>query len=108
MALALAVARGRAAVPELLRILEPSVQKDECGAVEGLGFLRVREAIGPMLELMPGQKPHHYCIHDALRKIGEPSIIPALKAMQKTIKNTTKTWRLAQLIADLEARAASG
>jgi HEAT repeat protein len=107
VALALAVVQGAAALPELLRVLEPSVKKDECGVVEGLGLLRAREAIGPLLALMLGQKAHHFCIHDALRKIGDPAIVPALKAILGMTKNPTKAWRLRQLIAQMEAQEVS-
>ena len=75
--------------------------------VEALGFLRAREAIAPMLALMPGQKPNHYCIHDALRRIGDPSIIPALNAVLAKTKDHTRKWRLKQLIEDLEAQAST-
>jgi HEAT repeat protein len=105
VAIALEVVLRSGAVAELLRVLVPSVGKDECGVVEALGRLRAREAIAPLLALMPGQPPNHYCIHDALRRIGDPSIVPALKAMLGKTKDRTKQARLNQLIVYLETRA---
>ena len=106
VALALALTLGSAAVPNLLKVLEASVKKGECGVVEALGKLRAPEAIGPLIPLMPTQQPHHYCIHDALKLIGDPAAIPPLKELLADTKQPARKMRLQVLIAELEKREA--
>jgi HEAT repeat protein len=90
VAIALEVVMGVAAVPRLLEVLAPSVKKNECGVVEALGRLQARAAIAPMIALMPIQKSYHYCVHDALRRIGDPAAIPLL---QRLLEKTRDHYR---------------
>jgi HEAT repeat protein len=106
VALALALTVGTAAVPTLLKALEPSVKKGECGVVEALGKLRAREAIGPMIALMPGQPSYHHCVHDALKLIGDPAAIPPLQNLMKATRDLGRKARIKALISELERLAA--
>jgi hypothetical protein len=104
VAVALALVQGQKAVPELLRVLPASIKKGECEVAEALGRLRVREAIAPMIELLPGQAPHHHCIHDALRLIGDPAAIPLLERILEKTKDYRR-WAIERLIQDLKPAA---
>jgi HEAT repeat protein len=102
VAIALEVVLRHKAIPELLRRLAASVKHNECGVVEALGRLRAREAVAPMIELMPGQQTHHYCIHDALRSINDPAAIPALKELLDQTKESSRKRAIEAVIDDLE------
>ncbi|HEX5272911.1 MAG TPA: HEAT repeat domain-containing protein, partial [Gemmataceae bacterium] len=101
-ALGLAAVVGEKAVPELLPLLVPSVKKNECGVAEALGRLRAREAMPAMVELMPGQPDHHYCIHDALRRIDDPAVVPLLEALSHKTKDAYRRARITEVIEYLE------
>jgi HEAT repeat protein len=102
VAIALEVVLRQKAIPELLRRLAPSVKKNECGVVEALGRLRAREAVAPMIELMPGQQAYHFCIHDALRTINDPAAIPALKELLDRTRDRARKHAIEAVIDDLE------
>jgi hypothetical protein len=103
VAIALGVVMGPNAVPHLLEVLAASVKAGECGVVETLGRLGAREAIGPMIELMPGQQEYHYCVHDALRRIGDPAAIPLLQALLAKTRGNYRKNRISAVIDELEA-----
>lgn len=105
-AIALAAVLGKAAGPELLPHLVPSVKKNECGVVEALGYAGAREAIPPMIDLIPGQPIHHYCIHNALRAIGDPSAIPLLEKIKDRMKEVYRHEQIDAVIKYLEKHAA--
>ncbi|HKI34159.1 MAG TPA: HEAT repeat domain-containing protein [Gemmataceae bacterium] len=105
-ALGLAAVLGEKAVPELLPLLLPSVKKDECGVVEALGYLRAREAVPLMVPLMPEQEWHHYCIHDALRRINDPTAIRLLEGLLEKTKDPGRRDCLAAVIEYLEKHRA--
>jgi HEAT repeat protein len=105
VAIALEVVLSTRAAPELLKRLAVSVKKGECGVVEALGRLRVREAIEPMIQLLPAQKSHHYCIHDALRRIGDAAAIPPLKELLANTGDRAMQRRIEEILDDLERRA---
>jgi HEAT repeat protein len=105
-ALGLAAVLGEKAVPELLPLLVPSVKKNECGVAEALGHLRAREAVPAMVGLMPGQTPVHYCIHDALRRINDPSAVPLLEALMHKTKDPYRRARITEVIEYLETHRA--
>jgi hypothetical protein len=107
VAIALEVVSGKDAVPALLCVLVPSVKKGECGVVEALGRLRVREAAAPMIDLLPGQAPHHYCIHDALRRIGDREALPALRKVHDKVKDHYRKWQIQRVIDYLEKQTAA-
>jgi HEAT repeat protein len=102
VAIALEVVLRHKAIPELLRRLAASVKKDECGVVEALGRLRAREAVAPMIELMPAQEAYHYCIHDALRAINDPAEVPALKELLDRTKDPYRKRCIEAVIDHLE------
>jgi HEAT repeat protein len=101
-ALGLAAVLGENAVPELLPLLVPSVKKNECAVAEALGHLKARAAVPTMVELMPGQTPIHYCIHDALRRINDPSAVPLLEALLPRTKDAYRRARITEVIEYLE------
>ena len=103
-AVGLAAVLGEKAVPELLPLLVPSVKKGECAVVQALGYLKVREAVPTMIELMPRQQSHHYCIHDALRRINDPAALPVLEALLAKTKDALRRDCLAAVIDYLEKR----
>jgi hypothetical protein len=102
VAIALEVVLRLKAIPELLRRLAVSVKNNECGVVEALGRLRARDAVAPMIELMPIQKPYHTCIHDALRLINDPAAIPALKEVLDRTRESYRKRAIETVIDDLE------
>ncbi len=105
-ALGLAAVVGEKAIPDLLPLLVPSVKKNECGVVEALGYLKARAALPAMVPLMPGQPVHHYCIHDALRRINDPAAIPLLEGVLAKTKDRYRRDRIADVIEYLEKHRA--
>jgi HEAT repeat protein len=97
-ALGLVAVLGQKAVPELLPLLAPSVKKGECGVAEALGWLKAREAVPEMVKLMPGQQPHHFCIHDALRRINDPAAVPLLEALRDETRDPYRRARITEVI----------
>jgi HEAT repeat protein len=108
VAIALGVVLGPAAIPELMAQLVPSLKKNECGVVEALGHVRAREAVAPMIELMPGQPTHHHCIHDALRAIGDRAAIPLLQQLLEKTKERYQQYQIEEVIQHLEKHATEG
>jgi HEAT repeat protein len=108
VALGLAAVLGEKAVPELLPLLAPSVKKDECGVVEALGYLRAKVAVPLLVPLMPGQPWHHYCIHDALRRINDPAAIPLLEGLLEKIKERDRHNNIVAVIEYLEKHRTEG
>lgn len=93
-ALALGVVEGEQAIPDLLQVLTPSIQRGECSVAAALGWLRARQAVSPLIALLPHQKARHTCIFDALRRIGDPSAIPLLEKIRGKLSTPQ------QLLAD--------
>ena len=104
-AIALAVVLREKAIPDLLPLLEPSVKKGECGVVEALGFLKARAAIPVMVPLILGQQAHHYCIHDALRRINDPAAIPLLEELLGKTKDSYRMNCITAVIDFLQKNA---
>jgi HEAT repeat protein len=105
-ALGLAAVLGVKAIPELLPLLVPSVKKNECAVVEALGHLKARAAVPKLVELMPGQTPVHYCIHDALRRINDPAAVPLLEALLPRTRDAYRRARITEVIEYLETHRA--
>jgi HEAT repeat protein len=93
-ALALGVVEGEQAIPDLLQVLAPSIQRGECNVAAALGWLRARQAVSPLIALLPHQEAYHTCIFDALRRIGDPSAISLLEKIRGKLSASQ------QLLAD--------
>jgi HEAT repeat protein len=101
-AVALAAVLGKKAIPELLPRLAASVKRHECGVVEALGCLKAREAVPALVGLLPGRPQFFFCIHDALRRINDPTAVPLLEGVLHKTKEPYRRERIVAVVEHLE------
>ncbi|MCI0464746.1 MAG: HEAT repeat domain-containing protein [Gemmataceae bacterium] len=101
---ALAVLLGDKAIPELLKVLSASTTKNEHGVINALGFLRAKESVKPLVDLLATRPTLIYTLHNALRRIGDPSAIPRLQEILNKTKDNYRKHYIETLIEYLEEK----
>jgi hypothetical protein len=104
VAVALTVLQGEKMVPELLKLLPVTAVRGEEGVMNALARLKVREALPKLADLVGQKRVNVYALRQAMWRLGDPSIVPALEAHLKKTKDGYKKHLLEQLIEELERR----
>ena len=105
VALALAVAGGRAVVPRLIGALGPSLEQGSARVSQALVYLKAREAVAPLLDLA-ASRPKTFSLSDTvLRDLCRPSDLPALEALLARTKDPYVKSSLPRLIKHVRSAA---
>jgi HEAT repeat protein len=104
VAVALTVLEGAKMVPELLKLLPTTAVKGHEGVITALARLQVREAVPKLVELLPQKGVNAHAVCQALRRLGDASLVPTLEAYLKKTKDWYQKHLFESLVEYLEKR----